>query len=182
LSLVARTFVLIGLMLSFDTGHEIYDGLERRADATAELNRRAASLAQIAALDIERTFEAARQTMTVLSMTPAIRDHDLQACSGLLQSVKRNLPMYDFISPVDLDGRILCTSSSLERADVRGDSRKIANDAANRDFAIGVYAQGKLTGNEVIRLSYPILASDGSVSGVLVAGLNLNWLNASIAG
>jgi hypothetical protein len=169
-------------MLSFDTGHEIYDGLERRADATAELNRRAASLAQIAALDIERTFEAARQTMTVLSMTPAIRDHDLQACSGLLQSVKRNLPMYDFISPVDLDGRILCTSSSLERADVRGDSRKIANDAANRDFAIGVYAHGKLTGNEVIRLSYPILASDGSVSGVLVAGLNLNWLNASIAG
>jgi PAS domain S-box-containing protein len=47
---------------------------------------------------------------------------------------------------------------------------------------VGIYGRGKLTGNEVIRLTYPILASDGSVSGVLTVGLNLKWLGASIVG
>jgi hypothetical protein len=125
LSLVTRIFVLIGLMLSFDAGHEIYDGVERRAAAEEELRSRATSLAQIAALDIERTFEAARQVMTVLSTTPAIRDRAPEACSAQVKSVKHSLPMYDFISVAELDGRIPCTSSSPKDSDLRG--RSLAN-------------------------------------------------------
>jgi hypothetical protein len=77
LGLVARIFVLIGLILSVYAGGEIYNGLGRRASAEAELRSRASSLAGIAALDVGRTFEAARHAMTVLANTQAIRDRDL---------------------------------------------------------------------------------------------------------
>jgi hypothetical protein len=108
LGLVARIFVLIGLILSVYAAGEIYDGLRRRAAAEAELRGRASSLAGIAALDVERTFEATRHAMTVMANAQAIRNRDPEACSALLQSVKRDLPMYDFISLYELDGRILC--------------------------------------------------------------------------
>src|SRR5437879_925934 len=103
LGLVARIFVLIGLIVSVYAGNEIYDGLERRTAAEAELRSRASSLARIASLDVERTFEAARHTLTVLSQTQVIRDRDIEGCSRLLQSVKHELQMYDFISLDELD-------------------------------------------------------------------------------
>jgi hypothetical protein len=46
---------------------------------------------------------------------------------------------------------------------------------------VGLHGYSRSTGNEVIRLSYPVLASDDTVDTVLVAGLNLKWLSASIA-
>ena len=182
LGLVARIFVLIGLILSVYAGGEIYGGLGRRAAAEAELRSRASSLTGIAALDVGRTFEAARHALTVLANAQAIRNRDLEACSALLQSVKRDLPMYDFISLDELDGRILCNDSSpAGRATIRGDPWQIASAVASRDYVVGFHGHSKSTGNEVIRLSYPVLASDGTVDTVLVAGLNLKWLSASIA-
>jgi PAS domain S-box-containing protein len=182
LGLVARIFVLIGLILAVDAGGEIYDGLARRTAAQAELRSRASSLAGIAALDVGRTFEAARHAMTVLANTQVIRDRDLEACSGLLLAVKRDLPMYDFISLDELDGRILCNDSvPAGRAAIRGDPWQISSAVASRDYVVGFHGHSKSTGNEVVRLSYPVLASDGTVDTVLVAGLNLKWLSASIA-
>ena len=133
LGLVARIFVLIGLILSVYAGGEIYGGLGRRAAAEAELRSRASSLTGIAALDVGRTFEAARHALTVLANAQAIRNRDLEACSALLQSVKRDLPMYDFISLDELDGRILCNDSSpAGRATIRGDPWQIASAVASR--------------------------------------------------
>jgi two-component system, sensor histidine kinase len=182
LGLVARIFVLIGLILLVNAGDKLWDGLERRAAAEAELKSRAASLARIAALDVQRTFEAARQAMVVLSNTQAILDRDPEACSTVLQSVKRDLPMYDFVSLDDLEGRILCNDSApAARASLRGNSWQINSAVASRDFVVGFYGHSKSTGNDVVRLSYPVIAGDGGVETVLVAGLNLKWLSASIA-
>jgi hypothetical protein len=164
LGLVARIFVLIGLILSVNAGNKHWDGLERRAEAEAELRGQASSLARIAGLDVQRTFEAARHAMVVLSNTGAIRNRDVEACSGVLQSVKRDLPMYDFISLDDLEGRILCNDGSpAGRATIRGDPWQIGSAVASRDFVVGFHGHSKSTGNAVVRLSYPVLASDGGV-------------------
>src|SRR5258705_12642711 len=84
-------------ILSVSAGGEIYDGLRRRAAAEAALRSRASSLAGNAALDVERTFEAARHAVAVMAKPQAIPNRDPVAFKGRLQSVKPHLPVYDSI-------------------------------------------------------------------------------------
>ncbi|MEA2882047.1 MAG: hypothetical protein QOH32_1303, partial [Bradyrhizobium sp.] len=47
-------------------------------------------------------------------------------------------------------------------------------------FSIGAYGVGKVSGNEVLRVGYPILDDTGAVVGAVYAGINLTWLNTAI--
>jgi PAS domain S-box-containing protein len=181
-SLGSRILVLVLLLLSISIGGDVYYSLERRASLQSDLNAQLRNSARLATLDMERTFEGARQLLTALSKVPAVRERALDRCGKLLSSIVADMPMYDYISVYDRDGLVLCSSNPTARAaGVSGELWQRQSTLASRGFVIGYYGQSKVKGNEVIRLSYPVTAYDGSVTSLISAGLSLKWLSGSIA-
>jgi PAS domain S-box-containing protein len=182
MSLPARIFVLILALLSMNVAIDAYDLLQARATKEVDLHAGAANLAQTSVLDLERAFEGARQVLHTLSNVSALRDRDLDACTELLRATVADLPMYDFIGVVGLNGEILCGSNiGVLPPGVRADQWQVDAAVSNRDFVVGYYGRSNVSGANVVRLSYPIRGRDGSVTGVLLAGLGLDWLNATVA-
>jgi PAS domain S-box-containing protein len=182
MSLPARIFVLILAILSMNFAIDVYGVLRERATKVRDLYAGATNLARASALDLERTFEGARQVLRTLSNVPALREHELDGCTALLRATVADLPMYDFIGVVALNGDIRCGSNTgTVPPGIRADQWQIDAAVSSRDFVVGRYGRSNISGADVVRLSYPILARDGSVTGVLVAGLGLDWLNAAVA-
>jgi PAS domain S-box-containing protein len=182
MSLPARIFILITAILSLGFAVNVYEAFEGRATEETALVAGATNLAHVSALDLERTFEGARQVLRALSNVPALRDHDMSACNALLRATVADLPMYDFIGAVGLNGDILCGSNTgMVPPGVRADQSQIDAAVRSRDFVVGYYGRSNVSGANVVRLSYPILGRDGSITGVLLMGLGLDWLNSAVA-
>ena len=52
----------------------------------------------------------------------------------------------------------------------------------SRDFAMGTYQVGRITGIHAVNFAYPALDTSGKVQAVIYAALNLSWLNQMIEG
>jgi PAS domain S-box-containing protein len=181
MSVPARIFILIFAILSLDLTVHVYGVLQGRQTKEGELLVEVTNLARVSALNLEATFEGARQVLHALSNVPALRNRELDACNTLLRATVADLPMYDYISVEGLDGEILCGNTGTAPLGVRADQSQIDAAAKSRHFIVGYYERSKISDADVVRLSYPIFDSDGSVKGVLIAGLRLDWLNAWVA-
>ena len=52
---------------------------------------------------------------------------------------------------------------------------------ATAGFSVGIYGVGRASGNEVIRVGYPVVDDAGTVIGAVYAGINVTWLNTAIS-
>jgi PAS domain S-box-containing protein len=177
--LITRFLLIIFVSVGIDAGFDIYTGLSNRSALPRELSAAATAETHTAALNLERTFDGARQLLAGLANIPNIRDHDGTACAAL-KSIGRGLPMYDYVSLRRLDGSLECTSIESP-LNARADPWLLEQAIASGDFAIGFYGRSLVSGTEVIRLSQSVTESDGRVSGTISAGLSLAWLNATLA-
>ncbi len=176
--LITRFLLIIFASVGIEVGVEMCEGLEKRSALPAQLRTEAMAEARSATVNLERTFDGARQLLSALANIPNVRDHDQAACAAL-KSIGRGLPMYDYISLRRLDGTLEC--GSIESPlNVRADPWLIDKATASGDFVIGFYGRSLVTGNPVIRLSYPVLGRDGA-NGTITAGLSLAWLDATLA-
>jgi signal transduction histidine kinase len=181
MSLLNRILVLIFMILLLITGIDLVEGINARSEEQEQLKAHAVSLARATALDIERTFEGGHQLLAGLSQTQPLQAHDRKACDALLTQVQHELAMYDFIAINEIDGSVVCRSNPDKGVNVRGNPWQIATTVATGEFVVGAYSESTVRHTQVVRMSYPVKAADGSVARVLVAGLDLHWLNAAIA-
>jgi PAS domain S-box-containing protein len=177
--LITRFLLIIFASVGIEVGVEMYEGLEKRSALPAQLRTEAMAEARSAAVNLERTFDGARQLLSALANIPTVRDHDQAACAAL-ESIGRGLPMYDYISLRRLDGTLECGAIEAP-LNVRADPWLIDKATASGEFVIGFYGRSLVTGNPVIRLGYPVLGRDGAVNGTITAGLSLAWLDATLA-
>lgn len=168
-------------MLSFALAVEIYSETQRYQREEAELTSRALSLSRIAGLSVRGALDAAREVLITVSMTHSVQTGNWPACDELAKSIRASLHPYDFLSVVNRDGRILCsTTQSAERLNISAEQSLIDRAVATREFVIGTYGRAQVTGRQVLRLAYPVSDPHG-VTEVVTAGLDLRWLNDSIA-
>jgi len=180
MSVVARILALIAVTLLLVAGVEVYNGIALRASREAELRSEATQLARIAALDMDRILEGARQLLATLAKLPTTNGWDDRACAIVAATVNSDFE-YDFITAVNSKGQILCNSSSAMRTGATMPYPEILERVlASRDFAIGSYGRGAVSHNEVIRIGYPITDDNGEVVGAVYAGVNATWLNTAI--
>jgi len=177
-SLAARIFILIGLVLVLVAGGELANGLVLRQERLDEARRDVAALARIAELDVDRILEGARQTLATLAKLPADHGWDERACAVIEATASSDFE-YDHIAAVDYNGVIRCSSNS--GSPFLGTSMPVMDlfdrIVATSGFSVGSYGVGQLSGNEVIRVGYPVVDAAGTVIGAVYAGINLTWLN-----
>jgi signal transduction histidine kinase/CheY-like chemotaxis protein/putative methionine-R-sulfoxide reductase with GAF domain/HAMP domain-containing protein len=177
----ARLLLLVLLAVVPALGLILDAGRRQRDAATDRVEARALELARLIAADQDLTIQTAHQLLVGLSLAPSVRGGDPVSCGSLLAEVQRQLPIYSALSRTDVEGRVTCTSTPISAPTSLADRPVFQRALASRAFATGGYQLGRLSGKPIFTVGYPIAAEDGTVSGVLFAGLDLHRFG-SIAG
>ena len=179
MSIVTRIFALIALTLLPVAGGVLFSGLQLRQHRLEELRSDTAQLARIAELDMVRILEGAHQLLATLAKLPMEHGWDARACAVVAATAFSDFE-YDHITAVDRSGTRQCGSSSVPNGTVMTDRELLARILDTASFSVGFYGVGLASGNDVIRVGYPVTDNTGAVVGALYAGINLTWLNTAI--
>jgi diguanylate cyclase (GGDEF)-like protein/PAS domain S-box-containing protein len=173
--------VLIAVTLSLVAGGALFNGLHLLEKRSEELRTDTMQLAHIAELDMVRILDGAHQLLATLAKLPSANGWDDRACSVLLATVNSDFE-YDHLIAVDRQGVIMCSTSGPGRIGLPAPDRDLHElVVTSGDFKVGTYGTGRVSGNEVIRVGFPVVDDAGAVIGALYAGINLTWLNTAIS-
>jgi PAS domain S-box-containing protein len=139
--------------------------------------------ARLAAANQTTLMDGARQLLSGLAQLPDVRTSAAsgQDCSATLAGLLRQYPQYVNLGVGQKDGTLSCSAIPLTASFNISDRYFFQQVLKNRDFSIGDYQVGRLTGLPSVTFGYPVLDSSGQVQEVIFADLNLNWLNQVMA-
>ncbi len=149
---------------------QIYGETSLRERQTEQMEQIALRRAELANADMVGTLNEIRALATVLGQSANLRSSGA-ACSEQLGALQRSLQAYRFLALYSGDGHQVCASTSA----VTAQAAKHPAVPAGRDVQIGRY--GKIAGlGDVLPLSVRLPEDTGEAE-VLVAGLDLSWLD-----
>lgn len=176
-SLRARLLALVLLALIPALGLILYTASEQRRGAAADVQANLLRLAKFAAANQGQTSEGARQLLIALSQLPEVRQGNTEACNKLFADLLKQYRAYATFGVLDVDGNAICSSLPLTKPINAADRTYFRRALLTRDFAIGEYQIGRLTGKASVNFGYPVLDEAGQVQAVVLAALDLAWLN-----
>lgn len=178
LSLRGRVLLLIALATTPAIALLVFSTWEERARATTEAERQTQQLAIVVADEQRHIIDQGRQLLTVLSSLPGIRDRALPSaeCDEILARVRRQNPIYANIGVVDTQGTLLCSALPFKPPISFADRAWFRRPLVTREFSVGDYLVGRLTGLPSVGLGYPITEASGEFKGVIYATIDLAWL------
>jgi diguanylate cyclase (GGDEF)-like protein/PAS domain S-box-containing protein len=178
--IVARILMLVAFTLLLVFSGELFNIMKLREQRLDAQNTDTVQLARIADLDIGRVLEGARQLLATLAELPVEQRWDERACS-VIEATASNDFEYDHIVATDRNGIILCSSSGPAVVGTMTPDRDLFERiVATSKFSVGSYGIGLVSGNEVIRVGYPVTDNAGAVAGAIYAGINVTWLNTAL--
>src|SRR5258708_19068048 len=119
--------------------------------------------------------------MIGISEIPSIKTRDSQACNAYLAAMQQRFPAFVTFLVADLKGWSFCDTNSDHRPITIAARTYFANILKTGTFTVGEFSSGLSTGRNVLQFALPFYGDDGRMGGVLVAGLNLDWLADYIA-
>lgn len=180
-SLRARLMMLViisvvpALLLTLSNGLVFH---QLTADDT---RREMLQLARLAASEQDLLVEGTRQLLVVLAQLPAVRGRDEAACNTLFGRLRESYPMYSNIGAATLGGDVWCSALPIIQPVSVADRKWFITVVGTRDFAIGAFQVGRITGEPNINFGYPVLDETGEENAVVYTALDLGWLNRRIA-
>jgi signal transduction histidine kinase/ActR/RegA family two-component response regulator len=181
MKLLTRLFALIILTSLPLIGIEVYDEIVARTSRAEEGKDQALRLVGLVAQEQSRVVEGARQLLTALSKTPAVRNGDVAACRAFLADLARSFPQYIGLVSIDLGGHPTCSGGRIDPPASLADRPYFKLALANHGLALGEYEVDDPTHQKAIYLAQPYHDAQGNVGGIVAAGLSLDWLNGEIA-
>jgi signal transduction histidine kinase len=176
-SVRARLLLLVLLAVIPALVLALYTNLEERQLRKASVLEDAMRLSRLVSADHERLIEDARRLLVNLARLPAVRDHNRPACNALFADLLTRQSSYANLAVADADGNAFCSAVPMTSQVYAGDRLYFRRAFETRDFAIGEYQVGRITGKASVNFGYPVLDDAGHVRAVVVAALDLGWLN-----
>lgn len=173
----ARLLLLVLLAVIPALGLTLYSNLEERQLRKAQVQEHALRLSRIVSADHERLIEDARKLLAALSRLPGVRDGKRAACDTLFADLLTRHSSYANLGVIGADGNVLCSGLPMTGQVYVGDRAYFRRARETRDFAIGDYQIGRVTGKATLNFGYPVLDDAGHVPAVVFAALDLAWLN-----
>ena len=175
-SLRFRLLLLVLLAVIPALGLTLYSNVELRRAAGADVKEEALRLARIAASDQQDTVKDTRQLLSALAQLSEVRSTDPTACSALFELLNQ-YPQYALLGVIAQDGDLFCSTLPTSGLVNLADRSYFQRVLQTRDFAIGDYQNDPITGKATLDLGYPVLDEAGQVQAVVLASLDLTWLN-----
>ncbi len=149
---------------------QIYGESSLRQRQSEQMEQSALRKAELANAELVGALDEVRVLAAMLGQSGNMRRGDA-ACADQLSALQRSLPAYRFLALYRVDGHPVCASTPAVTADAANDSAI----AVGRDVQIGRY--NKIVGvGDFLPVSVRLPADAGEAA-VLVAGLDLSWLD-----
>lgn len=130
-----------------------------------------------------RIFENARSLAIALSQTPEIKEanNNPKACNEMVAALYASLvkfkQTYTTFGAVNKDGDIICAVFVPQETVNVADRPYVQKVFQTKDFAVGEYQVGRLSGKPSLNVGYPILDAKGDTQGVAIVAIDLAWFN-----
>jgi diguanylate cyclase (GGDEF)-like protein len=155
----------------------LYTVAEQRRSAAANVQTDTHRLVRVLSLNHVRFIEGARQLLIALSQVPAVVARDPAACTAVLGPLLDRYPLYANLGAIETNGIIRCSALPIHGTVNAADRSYFRRAMATREFAVGDYQIGRITNRASINVGYPLLDASGRVQTVVMAALDLGWLN-----
>lgn len=176
-TLRARLLLLVLLTVTPALGLKLYTGAAQRRLVAERVETHALHLARLVSASQARLVEGARQLLVTLSHLPEVRDRKGDECNTLLADLVAQYPLYLNLGVIALDGQVICSGVPLPGPTNLADRTYFQRALQTRDFAIGDYQIGRITGKPSVNFGYPVLSESGQVQAVVFAAMDLEWFN-----
>lgn len=163
-------------MIAIQAWHE----RQLRNEREEVIRERVVYRVQQLAADVGELREGARQLLLAIAQLEAVKLRQPETCSALLAKLRSRYPNYSLLAAADVEGRIFCASGPTVAsvADHSFFSLAMAHDG----LAVGNYWVDPASGQKMINFAQQFYDSNGSLAGVIFAGLDLRWLSDHLKG
>jgi signal transduction histidine kinase len=172
----ARLLALALLAVLPALGLVAYTAKQNRDTLARQVEESSLRLARLTSGEHERAIEGARQLLTGLARIPEIQRGDAP-CERLLSDLLVRFPTYANFGVADLKGRVFCSAIATQGTVSVADRSYFKGAVAGRDFTIGDFQVGRITGVPTLNFGYPILDDRGRTRSVVFAALALESLS-----
>lgn len=129
--------------------------------------------ASLAASSQQRLGDTARQLLTAIIHAPDLQKDGRAQCDRYLRELVRQFPLYANLGVINAEGQSICSGVEGSRLGYLGDRAYFRDAMAYRTLVIGEYIVGRATGKPSITFALPLLDSQGRVSIVAYASIDL---------
>jgi PAS domain S-box-containing protein len=154
----------------------LHNAKRDRDGSAARIQEDAQRVVDIAARRQAQFVDSARQLLAVLAQVPDVASGPPAVCNRFVKAFADRYSVYGNLGRIDVEGNLVCSAVRLS-----GPVNLIARSyflraRDSKDFAIGDFQAGKVTGRGSVNFGYPILDRSGKVAAVVFAELDLTWL------
>lgn len=176
-SLRFRLILLVLFAVIPSLGLMLYTGFEQRRLAGIEAKTETQRLVRFISAKQQQLIEGTRQLLTILARLPVVLSCNPDPCCTLFANMMRQYPQYANIGAATPDGHVFASAVPLSGPVNAADRTYFQRAVKTRDFAIGDYQIGRITGKASINFGYPVFDTRGQIKAIIFAALNLSWLN-----
>jgi PAS domain S-box-containing protein len=171
--------VLLGIIPAL--GLALYTASEQRRLAEANVQENQMWLARFVSRGQDQLIDNTHQLLVGLAQVRDVRSGDSAACSTLFANQLKKYPYYTNLGAIEPDGHLFCSALPFVGPVNAADRLFFRQALATRDFAIGDYRIGRVTGKATLAFGYPVLDDTGAVQAIVFATLDLAWINQFMA-
>lgn len=172
-----RLLALMFLALVPVVGLTLYAAGEVRRLQANQVQENLLQLARLAANEQKRLIEGTHYLLIAMARLPEVRDGDTTACNALLTDLLQQYPDYTGIGVADQDGDLVCSGLPLSQPVNVADRLYFRRVIQTGAFVVGEYLIGRASGKAGLGIGYPVLDQGGQIKAVVIAALDLAWLN-----
>jgi signal transduction histidine kinase len=176
-SLRARLLILVCLAVIPALGLILFTAADQRQVASEKAQADAQWLVQLIAADQERLIAETRQLLLTLAYLPAIQSQDPSACNALFARLHIQYPQYSNLAVISPAGDLTCSAVPHPSPVSLADEPYIQRAIEERIFSVGDYQIDEISKQPTINFAYPVQDESFQVKAVVVAALDLHWMN-----
>jgi signal transduction histidine kinase/HAMP domain-containing protein len=180
-SLQVRFLVLLLLAVLPGFGLTLYLGFAQRQQAVAEAQEDALQLARVTAAQQAQLIEAERQWLATIAQLPEVLGGDAAACRARFAELRQQYPRYVNLTVVTVDGYTFCSALPFTPPVSVAQRAWFERVTHTHAFAVGDYQVGTITGKATINIALPLLDEVDQIRAIVVAALDVGWLNRRLA-
>lgn len=152
-----------------------YNAVDLRKARYAEVHDEALRNTQLAVSELDQIFGGVRGILHAVSQAAEVRQENTDICSGYVRRVRKGQDALTSLLIVNLDGSVRCYSEARSSDANLGDRNYFQNVLKTKTFSVGTYTASRVSDRNLVPVALPLLNGE-TVEGVVMAGLNLQWL------
>ncbi|MFH1080495.1 MAG: HD domain-containing phosphohydrolase [Pseudomonadota bacterium] len=163
---------LLGLIVYFDIEEEN----QKRLSVLNESQK----YAQNASLIYSQIIAEVRLTLYHLSLMPQFQQQDREACSRIFSLFLKQNKSLIGLAAAKSNGDVFASVPAIAKPHNSADRPWFQRLVQTRDFVIGEYSIGRISGKPIVVLGYPVLDLTGKLVTVISAGLDIEHLQKTL--